>query len=217
MTPSLNASLLVSRCTPWPVLALVAVLSGCGASQPSAPDEGTPGDPCSPHGHVHRDAAGDWCHCVRGYMEQLSPLACVVDPNSSGEFSFGDEGQSACWRLDNTAHLTVAASAPGAPSVNRFDTVYLVEMPVSGDASSRTLTYDAAGTGDFILHLGRPVPLSVVEEGKGPLAVLGQKEASSCEGFQHMVGLSLAQGVRYSLILGPTSEPSVHLLIEQLP
>jgi len=208
-----------------PALVLAAALSGCTPPVQTIPDAGMStdagalGDPCAPHGHIHREAGGDWCHCDRGYLEKQGSLGCEQDPDydPSAGFSFGDEGKSACWRLANTSHLTVAASEPGAPTINRFDTVYRVELQGSDGQYSRTVTYDAAGTGDFILHLGKPVPVTLVEQGKGPVALLAEKEATTCEGFQRMVGVGLADGVRYSLTLGPTSEPVVHLLIEQLP
>jgi hypothetical protein len=213
MKRSLNGFLVAS----WPALVLGAVLSACGLFPP---EEGERGDPCEPHGHIHRDPRkGDWCHCGRGYLARESPLACVRDPNydPSKGFTFGDEGMSACWRLGNTEPVTVAASAPGAPTINRFDTVYRIELPAGQGEASRTVTYDSAGTGDFVIHLGKAVPLTVVEEGKGPLTPLAQKEATVCEGFRHMVGLEFAEGVRYSLTVGPTAESEIHLLIEQLP
>jgi len=49
------------------MLGLGLSVAGCG-------DE-APVDPCEPYGHIHREPAGDYCHCFGQY--RADGLRCV--------------------------------------------------------------------------------------------------------------------------------------------
>lgn len=210
-----------------PRLFLLAVcgllLVACGDSESSpepTPEPQPPADPCAPHGHIHREAEGDWCHCDRGYLAPEGQLACVVDPSyvppKEGEFDFQDEGAHACWHVDNGPYATVTASESRSPRVDAFHTLYTVNLrPVDGGYTG-SFQFKAFGTGDFILYLSEHVPLTV-SEGTLPVKILAEKHASVCAGLPHMVGLELTEGVVYTFTLGPTSLSQLRMVTEYFP
>lgn len=90
------------RLLPRLVLPLLGCLAvACGPTPTPEPGDEQPQqqtDPCAPHGHIHRESTGDWCHCDRGYVANAQGLACQQDPDyvPRTEFDFGDQGQHAC-------------------------------------------------------------------------------------------------------------------------
>ncbi|HEX8699557.1 MAG TPA: hypothetical protein VF815_12015 [Myxococcaceae bacterium] len=207
---------------PLPVLASAcAALVACGEPAP-LPEEPTPPqqqtDPCAPNGHIHREPTGDWCHCDRGYMAAAEGLACQVDPHYKprDDFDFGDEGEHACWHVDNGPYATVTASADRLPRVDAFHTLYTVNLlPVDG-VHSGTFQFKAFATGDFIVYMNQKVHLTV-REGERVIPIVAEQSSEACAGIQHMVGLELTDKVTYTFTLGPTPLPQLRMVTEFLP
>ncbi|ADO68820.1 hypothetical protein [Stigmatella aurantiaca] len=201
-----------------------AVLVACGDSEPAGEpppeDPQEQEDPCAPHGHIHREAEGDWCHCDRGYLAPEEQLVCVVDPHhvprEEGEFDFGDDGEHACWHVANGPYASVTASESRMPRVDAFHTLYTVNLRQTAEGSTGTFQFKAFGTGDFIVYLSEHVPLTV-HEGTIPVAVIAEKHTTVCTGLQHMAGLELTEGVTYTFTLGPTSLAQLRMVTEYFP
>ncbi|WP_224368402.1 hypothetical protein [Hyalangium versicolor] len=200
--------------------ACCAALMACGGSEPP-PSEEPPQqqeDPCAPHGHIHREPTGDWCHCDRGYMAPEEQLACVTDPDyvPRDGFDFGDDGVHACWHVDNGPYATVSASESRTPRVDAFHTLYTVNLrPVDGQYTG-TFQFKAFGTGDFIVYLSQNVPFAV-REGDRVIDIIAEKPTTACTGLQHMLGLELTEGVIYTFTLGPTSLDQLRMVTEYFP
>ena len=82
---------------------------GCSAGV-TLPDAAVPeGDPCVPGGHVHREPAGDWCHCDRGFRATTAQLGCEPDPNFTGATTvdFTGTAERACWHASNGPYRVV--------------------------------------------------------------------------------------------------------------
>lgn len=211
------------RLSPRPFLlaACSAALVACGAAEPpieQPPSTQPQEDPCAPHGHIHREPTGDWCHCDRGYLAAAEGLACEVDPNYTprDEFDFGDEGEHACWHVDNGPYGTVTASESRTPSVDAFHTLYTVKLRPVGEQYTGTFQFKAFATGDFIVYLSQQVPLTV-READQVVSPVGEKATTTCEGLRHMVGLELTDKVTYTFTLGPTSLQQLRMVTEHLP
>jgi hypothetical protein len=204
------------------VLATCGVaLAACGGALEPPAEEPTPQqqeDPCAPHGHIHREPTGDWCHCDRGYLAATEGLACLVDPDYTprDEFDFGDDGVHACWHVDNGPYSSVTASADRQPRVDAFHTLYTVTLrPVEGQYTG-TFQFKAFATGDFIVYLSQQVPLTV-REGERVVPIAAEKPTTACAGLQHMVGLELTNRVTYTITLGPTPLQQLRMVTEYLP
>lgn len=213
------------------VLALAAcamALSACGGTEPppliDPPPDDTPAatDPCAPDGHIHREPGGDWCHCNRGYRATAEGLACEPDPDyvPSEGFSFGDNGEHACWHVSNGPYVTVTASTTRVPRVDDFHTYYTVKLRPEGGQYVGTFSYKAFATGNFVIYLGTSdVPVSLVETAiQATVTPAGTRPTDDhCDGLKHMVGYELTDRVQYTLTLGPTALPELGLVIEHLP
>ncbi|MFP2907620.1 hypothetical protein ACLESD_21730 [Pyxidicoccus sp. 3LFB2] len=211
------------------VLALAAcamALTACGGDEPlpivEPPPDPAPSDPCEPHGHVHREPTGDWCHCNKGYRATAEGLACEADPDyvPSAGFSFGDNGEHACWHVTNGPYVTVTASTSRLPRVDDFHTYYTVKLRQEGGQYVGTFSYKAFATGNFVVYLGTPdVPITLVETAiQKPVTPAGTRATDDhCDGLKHMVGYELTDRVQYTLTLGPTPLPELGMVIEHLP
>jgi hypothetical protein len=217
--PSLAAALLLAALS----------LAACSAppvddlpdgGAPDAGDGGALADPCAPHGHIHREATGDWCHCDRGHLAAQTGLSCVPDPDyvpRDGGFDFGDDGEHACFHVAYGPYATVTSSAAAPPRVDAFHTHYTATLePVDGGYGGR-FSYRAFATGPHVAYLSEPVPVRFVEGGVGPLEVQGERATQACDGLRHMAGFELTDKVTYTLEVGPTASPRVGLVIEYLP
>jgi len=209
----------------------VTVLAACGeATEPEPtpvepqPQEQT--DPCAPHGHIHREPTGDWCHCDRGYLASEQSLSCAADPNyvPRDGFDFGDNGEHACWHVTNGPFATVSASLDRQPRVDSFHTHYTLKLRPEGGQYVGTFQFKAYATGDFIAYLSdASLPFAVREATRvvQPVATSPIPPAlrdGVCRGeLVHMVGYELTDKVQYSVTLGPTALPEVGLVIEHLP
>ncbi|MCE9670885.1 hypothetical protein LY474_24050 [Myxococcus stipitatus] len=196
--------------------------SACGGGDTPPDDEPIPSeDPCAPHGHIHREPTGDWCHCNKGYLPSSTGLACVVDPDHvpSEGFDFGDNGEHACWHVTHGPFVTVEATTSRAPRVDDFHTYYTVKLRPENGLYVGTFSYKAFASGDFVVYLSTPdVPVTLVEtpiqQTVTPAAT--RPTDNHCAGLQHMVGYELTDRVQYTLTLGPTSHPEVGMVIEHL-
>ncbi|HEX8441151.1 hypothetical protein [Archangium sp.] len=207
------------------LLATGAAALACG--QPPEPGPETPveqprqqTDPCTPHGHIHREPTGDWCHCDRGYLAPEQGLSCQQDPNYVPRtgFDFGDNGQHACWHVTHGPFGTVTASLERQPRVDGFHTYYTVRLRPEGGQYVGTFNFKGFATGDFVAYLSDArVPLSVREGERlmEPLAT-APIPPDVCTGLVHMVGYELTNQVQYTFTFGPTPLPELGLVIEHL-
>lgn len=209
-----SRSLLLASC--------IAALTACGGdAAPPAPDE-TPQeqtDPCAPHGHIHREPDGDWCHCDRGYLATEQGLSCVADPHyiPRDGFDFGDNGAHACWHVANGPFATVTATPERQPRVDDFHTHYTVQLRPEQGLSVGTFNFKAWATGDFVLYLSTPDIPVTVKEGERVLEPVGtQATGPFCDGLKQMVGYELTDKVQYTVTFGPTANTGLGLVIEHL-
>ncbi|RKH55319.1 hypothetical protein [Corallococcus llansteffanensis] len=201
----------------------IAALTACGGSDSQQPDGGTPQeqtDPCAPHGHIHREQEGDWCHCDRGYLASEQDLSCAPDPTyvPREDFDFGDDGEHACWHVANGPFATVTASPDRRPRVDDFHTHYTVKLRQESGLSVGTFNFKAWATGDFVLYLSTPDVAVTVKEGERVVEPVGtQPTGPFCDGLKQMVGYELTDKVQYTVSFGPTQPTELGLVIEHLP
>ncbi|MCK8500769.1 hypothetical protein [Myxococcus fulvus] len=210
----------------WKLRALLATLalaaSACGGDDPPPEPEPEPsGDPCEPHGHIHREPEGDWCHCNKGYLAAQDGLSCVVDPNyiPSEGFDFGDDGEHACWHVESGPFVTVTASTTRDPRVDDFHTYYTVKLREVDGQYTGTFSYKAFASGNFVVYLSTPdVPVTLVETAvQKTVTPAGTRPTGDfCSGLKHMVGYELTDRIQYTLTLGPTSLTELGMVIEHL-
>ncbi|PTL80660.1 hypothetical protein [Vitiosangium sp. GDMCC 1.1324] len=203
----------------------VSALAACGPPpEPEPEPSGDPpqeqGDPCAPHGHIHREPTGDWCHCDRGYLAAEQGLSCQQDPNYVPRegFDFGDNGKHACWHVTNGPFATVSASVDRQPRVDAFHTHYTVKLRPEGGQYVGTFNFKGYATGDFVVYLSdASVPVSLREGARlvEPVAT-APVPPEVCTGLVHMVGYELTDKVQYTVSFGPTSLPELGLVIEHL-
>jgi hypothetical protein len=214
------------------VLAMAAsamALTACNGDEPlpiiePPPEDAGLSDPCAPNGHIHREVTGDWCHCNRGYRATAEGLACETDPDyvPSKGFSFGDNGEHACWHVSNGPYVTTTATASTGrlPRVDDFHTYYTVKLRQEGGQYVGTFSYKAFATGNFVVYLSTPdVPVTLAEPAiQTEVTPAGTRATDNhCDGLKHMVGYELTDRVQYTLTLGPTSRPELGMVIEHLP
>lgn len=210
------------------VAACAMALTACGGDEPAPvtpppTEEPAPSsDPCEPNGHIHREPTGDWCHCNKGYRATVEGLACEADPDyvPSQGFSFGDNGEHACWHVTNGPFVTVTASTTRNPRVDDFHTYYTVKLRPEGGQYVGTFSYKAFATGNFVVYLGTPdVPITLVETAiQKTVEPAGTRATDDhCSALKHMIGYELTDRVQYTLTIGPTSLPELGLVIEHLP
>ncbi|RKH03961.1 hypothetical protein [Corallococcus carmarthensis] len=211
--------------TPFPALLLaggLAVLTACGGDDAPPGPDGTPqeqADPCAPHGHIHREPEGDWCHCDRGYLASEQGLSCVTDPDYVPRegFDFGDKGEHACWHVTNGPFATVTASPERQPRVDDFHTHYTVKLRPENGQSVGTFGFKAWASGDFVLYLSTPDVAVTVKEGERVVEPVGaQATGPFCDGLKQMVGYELTDKVQYTVTFGPTARTGLGLVIEHL-
>ncbi|WNG35024.1 hypothetical protein F0U61_16230 [Archangium violaceum] len=202
-----------------------AALAACGTDpEPKPEPPGGPSqeqtDPCAPNGHIHREPTGDWCHCDRGYMASEEGLSCIPDPNYDPDagFSFGDNGEHACWHVTNGPFATVTASVERQPRVDAFHTYYTVKLRPENGQYVGTFSFKGYATGNFVAYLSdASVPLSLHEGALlVPQVATSPVPADICTGLVHMVGYQLTDQVQYTVTLGPTPLPELGLVIEHL-
>lgn len=200
----------VRRPLRWWVVVLPGLLTACPGAMPDT-------DPCEPGGHVHRgpSAAEDFCHCGPGWMATEDSLACEPDPDAETGFPFEEAEADACALAANGLTATVAHADPPA-TVNAFDTVYTLELAPGADGFEGTFAYEAHQTGKALLYLGGALPFAFKE---GVLPVISEPGPSptTCDAFHSVIGVRLTAGVRYTLTLGPTPDPTATLLIRLVP
>ncbi|WP_140868661.1 hypothetical protein [Myxococcus xanthus] len=199
--------------------ACAAAAVACGDGEDPAPVE--PGDPCEPNGHIHREPTGDWCHCNKGYVAADDGLACVPDPNHvpGDGFDFGDDGEHACWHVTNGPFVTVNATTARHPRVDDFHTYYTVKLLPENGQYVGTFSYKSFATGNFVVYLSSPdVPVTLTETAISTTVPQAGAQATGgfCDGLKHMVGYELTDRVQYTLQLGPTSLPELHMVIEHV-
>ncbi len=184
--------------------ALTAVLASCG---PPATE-----DPCAPGGHVHRDPAGDWCHCDRGHRTTADGLACEVDPSFRETLELADSDARACW---HSAHGPFATIEDGG-LVDAFLVYFTVNLTPRADGRFEgVVRYQPAASGAHVVSLDVGGPLRVSEQEKTvPFVVT--RSSTLCPGVRQQWAAVLESRVSYALHLGPLSQPRVQLLIDWL-
>ncbi|QRO00260.1 hypothetical protein JRI60_15155 [Archangium violaceum] len=203
-------------------------LAACG--QPPGPETEPPQpqgqtDPCAPHGHIHREPTGDWCHCDRGYLAAAQGLSCQQDPNyvPRDGFDFGDNGQHACWHVTNGPFALVTAALDRQPRVDAFHTYYTVKLRPENGQYVGTFNFKGYATGDFVLYLSDASVPVAVREGTSVLQPVATAPIPQdirdgvCQGgLVGMVGYELTDKVQYTVTFGPTPLPELGLVIEHL-
>lgn len=194
----------------WWRVALPFLLTACPGATSDA-------DPCEPGGHIHRgpSAAEDFCHCGTGWVEAEDALACEPDPNADVGFPFEDAEADACALAANGLTATVAHADPPA-TVNAFDTVYTLELAAGAEGFEGTFAYEAHQTGKALLYLGGGSPFAF-SEGVLPVIQEAGPAPTACDAFHSVIGVRLTAGVRYTLTIGPTPDPTATLLIRLVP
>lgn len=203
------------------LLLAVAFFTGCGGPA-DGPDGGTSdgGDPCAPHGHIHRDPEGDWCHCDRGFVASEEGLACVPDPAfvpRDGGFDFGDDGAHACFHVTHGPYATVTSTEQTRPRVDAFHTLYTANLRPADGGHVGTFSYRAFATGAHVVYLSDVATVRFIEEGVGEVPLEGTKATTACEGLRHMAGFELVEDVTYRFEVGPITPPTLRFVIEHLP
>ncbi|MGV3624703.1 MAG: hypothetical protein ACO1OB_28040 [Archangium sp.] len=190
------------------VVAAIA-LAACGPMTPE-------GDPCAPGGHVHRDPAGDWCHCDRGFRATASGLACETDPNFRETIELGESDERACWHSMNGPFATVN----DGEAVDDFLVFFTVKLTERDDGRFEgRVTYRPGASGAHAFSLDSGGPLKVVESLDGASAdvkLVVTRSSDRCEGVKQQWGAVLEARATYELQLGPASSPTARLLIDWL-
>jgi hypothetical protein len=195
----------------WRFIALMA--AACGGSP-------TPtGDPCAPGGHVHRDPAGDWCHCDRGFRAPTMGLSCEVDPNFTGRttIDLGTTDDRACWHAAQGPFVTGADGA----RVDQFLTHYTLALSGRGDGLRQaSAVYRAAVTAPHVLTLSRGVNVSIFEVLPGgstkEVPVLVTRATTACPQLGQQFGFELVSRGEYRFELGPSSQTEVGFVLDQV-
>ncbi|PZR15046.1 MAG: hypothetical protein DI536_09735 [Archangium gephyra] len=190
--------------------ALIAVaLAACSPVMPE-------GDSCAPGGHVHRDPAGDWCHCDRGFRATADGLACEVDPTFRDTLELGDSDERACWHAANGPFETVSTGG----AVNAFLVFFTVELTRRDDGRFEgEVTYRPGASGAHAFSLDSGGPLKIVESLEGTASdvkILTTRASDACDGVKQQWGAVLEARATYVLHVGPTNAPTAKLLIDWL-
>lgn len=190
------------------VACFVAALAACG----SLPE----GDSCAPGGHVHRDPAGDWCHCDRGYRASDDGLTCEVDPTFRATIELGESDARACWHSVNGPFRAVESGE----NVDDFLVYFTVKLtPRSDGTFEGSLRYRPATSGAHAFSLDSGGPLSVVEwldRKSSAVDLVVTRSRDVCVGVKQQWGASLEARAEYELQLGPQRSETVALLIDWL-
>jgi hypothetical protein len=192
----------------------VTLLAACGAPGPA-----TSSDPCTPGGHVHREPLGDWCHCDRGFLAARTGLACVRDPAFTGRVTLdlGASEERACW---HAARGPFAVQGDGS-RVDQFLTHYTLALsPRSDGLRVATVGYRAAVSAPHVLTASRGVNLSLLEVfsegGTRPVPVLVTRATTACQQLSQQFGFELAARAEYRLEFGPSTQPEVGFVLDQV-
>jgi hypothetical protein len=192
-----------------PLCALLA----CGAVP--AP----PGDPCDPGGHIHRDPAGDWCHCDRGFKAALAGLACEVDPNFTGRTTLDLTGtdERACW---HAARGPFATQGDGS-RIDQFLTFYTLGLEARSDGlRTASASYRAAVTSPHVLTLSRGTNVTVFEQlptgATKEVPILVTRATTACPQVSQQFGFELVNRVEYRFEFGPSAQEQVRFVLDQV-
>jgi hypothetical protein len=194
-------------------LVIAMLVVACGGPPPPA------GDPCTPGGHVHREPAGDWCHCDRGFRATTTGLSCEVDPDFTGRttIDLGTTDERACW---HAARGPFATEADGA-RIDQFLTHYTLALSGRGNGLRQaTAIYRAAVTAPHVLTLSRGVNVSIAEVlpggGVKEVPVLVTRSTTACPQLSQQFGLELVSRGEYRFEFGPSIQPEVGFVLDQV-
>jgi hypothetical protein len=180
-------------------------LFACGASETKLVV-----DPCAPHGHVHRERAGDWCHCNRGYRAAFDGLRCENDPSFTGRTTvdLGASNQRACWHAVNGPFAEVQA-----PTVDSFLTVYRW----SNAGAKPSVMFRSSASAAHVLTTQRNVNLQITEvtsEGTREVPILVTRAITPCTGLAQQFGFELAARAQYRLAFETTEASPLTFIID---
>jgi hypothetical protein len=114
-----------------------------------------------------------------------------------------------------SAAVTATAAASGAPAVSNDHKRYDISLPTGSGGNVGSVSFAAAEASDYVFFLGSNVTLKVTSA-SGETVTFEESATSSTECTQ-VKGRYVAplQVGTYTLTLGPTSESSVSLVIEE--
>lgn len=188
---------------------VAAALAACGPPTPE-------GDSCAPGGHIHRDPAGDWCHCDRGYRATREGLACEVDPTFRDTLELGASDERACWHSVNGPFATVSSG----DAVDSFLVFFTVNLEPRGDGTfAGHVRYRPGASGAHAFSLDSGGPLKVVESLDGAssdVSLVVTRSSEVCDDVKQQWGAVLEARASYELHVGPTPRPAAKLIIDWL-
>ncbi len=192
---------------------------GCSAGV-TVPDAAMPeGDPCVPGGHVHREPAGDWCHCDRGSRATTAQLGCEPDPNFTGATTvdFTGTAERACWHASNGPFRAVVEDGRADDFLTHF--TLGLESPDGGTLREASVRYRAALTSAHVATLSRGVNFSVDEVlpsgGLQRVPILVTEVTTLCPELSQQFGFELVSGAEYRFRFGPSLAPEVGFVVDQ--
>lgn len=114
-----------------------------------------------------------------------------------------------------SAAVTATTAASGAPAVSNDHKRYDISLPAGSGGNVGSVSFAAAEASDYVFFLGSNVTLKVTSA-SGETVTFEESATSSTECTQ-VKGRYVAplQVGTYTLTLGPTSESSVSLVIEE--
>jgi hypothetical protein len=197
-----------------PIVVALLLVASCGA--PPGPMKG---DPCDPGGHIHRDPAGDWCHCDRGFKAALQGLACEVDPNFTGRttLDLGNTDERACW---HASRGPFAMQTDGS-RIDQFLTFYTLDLPARSDGlHTASASYRAAVSAPHVLSVNRSVNVTVHEVlptgGAKEVPVLVTRATTFCSELTQQYGFELVSRVEYRFDFGPSQQAQARFVLDQV-
>jgi hypothetical protein len=162
--------------------------------------------------------------------------ACTVDAGS--ELADLDENQSAleggecplvgeeaiehtCAHANFGPFVTVTAGVDPATTttdINAGHTAYTVNLVDSGTSFGGAVLYTPDEDGDFAIFLDPSVSVSVLDSSGTPLTI--EEDVSidpeECSALSRAVVVELSSTETYTIVFGPTSEPSALVVVESL-
>ena len=113
------------------------------------------------------------------------------------------------------ASVTATAAASGAPAVSNDHKRYDISLPAGSGGNVGSVSFAAAEASDYVFFLGSNVTLKVTSA-SGETVTFEESATSSmeCTAIKGRYVAPLQVGT-YTLTLGPTSESSVSLVIEE--
>lgn len=111
--------------------------------------------------------------------------------------------------------VTASTSTSGAPAVSNDHKRYDITLPAGSGGNGGSVSFAVSETQHYVFFLGADVPLKVTNSSGAEVAF--ESSATSSEACGEIKGRHVAELLvgTYTLTLGPTSQGSVSLVIEE--